>query len=118
MPKYMPANRMPIDIKGPFQGTADDPTMTYLLSQPDKSGWVSITVPKTTRATNIRYQPIKLNKWVYEPGKTYTLPPEIAGELKASIDRYEDSIVKQLVGNKLHIVTLPGAPAEMDVVSA
>lgn len=74
------------------------PTMGVLMSDPGPDA-VRVRIPKITRATKIRFEPIRLNKHVFMPGETYTVHPLIAAELETSIDNYEQSIVRQMTGN-------------------
>ena len=90
--------------------TANSPTMKALLSNSDHSKWVKVRVPLITK-TKIQYQDIRLNRHVYKPGKVYTVPPEIANELRMAIENYEDSITQQMTGKTLRS---PSVIAELD----
>jgi len=84
------------EIHPPKPATDSNPTMGSLMNARDRKGWVKVTVPTVTRAYNIAHEKIGLNKQTFEPGQTYTLPPEIARELRDSIERFEQKIVLQV----------------------
>ena len=91
-----PVKQVQYNIHPPKPATPRSPTMASLLNDPDRRGWVSITVPTVTRAYNINHQPICLNKRTFMPGQTYSLPPLIAAELRKSIENFEEKIVLQV----------------------
>jgi len=75
--------------------------MEALLHSEDRSNWRKVRVPKFTRIGNVRYQPIYLNYHRYDPGEVYELPPEIADELEAAIERHQGMVFNQMSPPKM-----------------
>lgn len=76
--------------------TGANPTVRGLMGARDRKDFVKIKIPVKTKLTDIMYQPITLNSNYFEPGKEYEVHPLIAAEVNAAIERFEDSILKQM----------------------
>jgi hypothetical protein len=101
------------EIRPPKPSTKRSPTATYLLNNTPDKDKVSVTVPTVTRAYNIAHEAIHINKRKYEPGKTYRLHPDLATELKKSIENFEEKIVLQVTkgqGSKAQVPMLELTP--------
>lgn len=82
------------------KGNAQNPTIRSLMATPvkDRKGWRDVRVPRLTKVAHVRFDPIWLGSFKCEPGEIYNLPPELADELEAAINRFEQVPMQQMTG--------------------
>lgn len=99
MPQFTKASIRDVrDIRPRENGTERNPTVAFLLSQKDHTGWREVRVPKVTKAMHVQYAPVVIGSLKMEPGETRLLPPELADEVDAAIARFEAVPMQQVTG--------------------
>lgn len=119
MPLFQPKIQGPVfEQREKAVATEKNPTMTALMSARDRSHFVEITIPKETAVFDVAFEPIVLNtQSPFLPGQTYSVPPEVAAELRMAIKNFEDSIVLQMSKkNKAGIPQYTGEFNEGDMI--
>lgn len=99
MPQFQPTHIQNVKYEKRTRPAPTDanPTMTSLMSARDRKDFVSVTIPEETAAFDVAFEPIMLNAHSpFLPGKTYSVPPVVAAELRASIKNFEDAIILQM----------------------
>lgn len=78
-------------------GTKQNPTMASLMA--DQSiPRREVRIPKVTRASRVKYDPIIINGRKFMPGTVHNLPIPIADELDRAIDCFEQAPIDQMTG--------------------